>query len=353
MAAPFDLIRLEIMDNPVPVVETVRQGAGSGVAQFAFSDLGSLIYVPGNLLGRDLHEHSLVWLDRDGTQTSITNEKRDYRAPRISPDGKRISLAIGDPGLANQVWIYDLEDESLNRLTFEEERSGSSVWSPDSKWLIFQSGNPNEAGMVRKPSDGSLPQERLTSTSGARQMPNSWSPDGQFIAFTEGGRPTWDIGIRPLEGKGEPEFIIATDALECCAKFSPDGKWLAYVSDESGRLQVYVRPFPGPDTKWLISEEDEGGGEPVWSPDGKELFYRTWDKMMAVSIESQDQTLRAGSPRMLFEGSYVNHSNPPGYQYYDISPDGKRFVMMTEEVETQLNVVVNWFEELKRLVPTN
>ena len=358
MVVPFDLAQLEIIGDPVPVVETVRQGVGSGVAQFAFSDLGSLVYIPGNLLGRDVHEHSLVWVNRDGNETLITNETRDYRAPRISPDGKEISLSVGDPGSYNQQWIYDLEDDSLSRLTFEEERSGSSAWSPDSKWLIFQSGNQGEGGMVRKPADGSLPQERLTSTreTGGRQMPNSWSSDGRFLAFSHArqARETgWDIGILPLEGENEPEYIIATSALECCARFSPNGQWLAYVSNESGIDQVYVRPFQGPDTKRLISEEDEGGGEPVWSPDGKELFYRTVDKMMVVSIESQGQRLRAGGPRMLFEGSYVNHSTPPGFQYYDISPDGKRFLMMTEEIQTQINVVLNWFEELKRLVPTN
>ncbi len=146
---------------------------------------------------------------------------------------------------------------------------------------------------------------------------------------------------------------LVTTAIK---KFLPVGKWLAYVSDESGLLQVYVRPFPEPDVKWLISEEDEGGGQPVWSPDGKELFYRSGDKTMLVSIQTQDQTLRAGSPRVLFEGQYVSHSTPPGFQYYDISPDGTRFLMMKEglaQAQAQINVVQNWFEELKRLVPTN
>jgi len=115
---------------------------------------------------------------------------------------------------------------------------------------------------------------------------------------------------------------------------------------------VYVRPYPEPDVKWLISEEGVGGGQPVWSPDGKELFYRIGDKTMVVSIQTQGQTLTAGSPKVLFEGRYVSHSAPPGLQYYDISPDGKRFLMMKEDKEAQINVVLNWFEELKRLVPT-
>ncbi len=107
--------------------------------------------------------------------------------------------------------------------------------------------------------------------------------------------------------------------------------------------------------KWLISDEDEGGAQPVWSPDGTELFYRIGDRTMVVSIRTQGQTLTAGTPKVLFEGQYVSHSQPPGFQYYDISPDGKQFLMLKEDTaqdQSQINVVLNWFEELKRLVPT-
>jgi serine/threonine-protein kinase len=358
MAVPFDLESLEVVGSPVTVLQGVRRGVA--YFDYAVSQNGTLVYTPGTDQG--LHEHNLVWVDRQGNETLVTEEKKDYRAPRISPDGKLIAMPIGDPA-SNNVWTYDLEAESLSRVTFEEPRNGTSIWSPDSKWLVFQSGGvQNEGGMVRQPADRSLPQERLTSTKdyGGRQMPNSWSSDGKFIAFNEGSGKltgTFDIGVLSMEGDGEPEYLLASDALECCPKFSPDGRWLAYVSDESGLLQVYVRPFPGPDVKWLISEEEEGGGQPVWSPDGKELFYRIGDnKTMVVSIQTQGQTLTAGSPRVLFEGRYVSHSAPTGYQYYDISPDGKRFLMLKEATggeETQINIVLNWFEELKRLVPTN
>jgi len=357
MVVPFDAARIEVTGDPVPVVQQVRNNSG-GYVDFTISENGVLVYVPGSQSAA--HKHRLVWVDRDGTETPVTEEDKDYRVPRISPDGKFISLSIGDPGALNQVWLYDLEAESLSRLTFEEERSGSSAWSPDSKWLIFQSGGQGEGGLVRQPADRSLPQERLTSTqeTGGRQMPSSWSSDGKFLTFNENNTSltgTWDIGNLSLEGDGEPEYIVASSATECCPKFSPDGKWLAYVSNETGRMQVYVQPFPGLEVKWLISEEDTGGGQPVWSPDGSELFYRSGNRTMVASIQTRGQTLTAGSPKILFEGQYVNHSTPAGFQYYDISPDGNRFLMLKEVTleTTNINVVLNWFEELKRLVPTN
>jgi len=243
----------------------------------------------------------------------------------------------------------------LNRLTFEEKSSGSANWSPDSQWLVFQSGEPGEYGIVKQPADRSKPQERLTSGPN-RQNPSSWSSDGQLLAFSENPRPSVDIGVLPMQGDGEPQYIITSPANECCPKFSPDAKWLAYVSDELEQNNVYVRPYPEPDVKWLISEAQVGGVQPVWSPDGTELFYRSGNRMMVVSIRTGDQTLNLGKPEVLFEGRYVSHSNPPGLQHYDISPDGKRFLMMKEETvaeQGQINVVLNWFEELKRLVPTN
>ena len=156
-----------------------------------------------------------------------------------------------------------------------------------------------------------------------------------------------------MEGDGEPQPLISSPNVECCPKFSPDGKWIAYVSDELGPDHVYVTPYPKPDVKWLVSEE-EGGGEPVWSPDGTELFYRSGNRLMAVSAQTEP-TFGAGKPEVLFEGSYVMSSDLPGYQFYDISSDTQRFLMIkaVEGSTGQINVVLNWFEELKRLVRTD
>jgi len=354
MAVVFDLEGLAVTGDPVPVLQRVR-GNLPGATDYAVSENGTLVYVPGG--GQQLHEHTLVWVNRDGQETVVTEEKRAFAAPRISPDGKRVALSVGDQ-TGRYLAMYDFEADSFNRLTFEDERSGSQVWSPDGKWLIFQAGQVGgESGIVRQPFDGSRPQERLTSTT-QRQMPHSWSPDGQYVAFTESGRPGgFDIAILPTEGEPTPQFIISSEAAECCPQFSPDGKWLAYVSNELGRNNVYVSPFPEPDVKRLVSVEVEGGEQPVWSPDGKEIFYRSGNRMMVASVQAGDQAFNVGRPEVLFQGSYVStHSAPQGYQYYSISPDGRRFLMMKEETAQQggqINVVLNWFEELKRLVPTN
>ncbi len=134
--------------------------------------------------------------------------------------------------------------------------------------------------------------------------------------------------------------------------FSPDGRWLAYHSYASDRFtapDVYVQPFPGPGEKRQISTG--GGAEPVWNSNGRELFYRNGDKMMAVEITTEP-TFTAGTPRLLFEGRYER--DVANRTYYDVSPDGQRFLMV-EAAETgtaQINVVLNWFEELKQKVPT-
>jgi serine/threonine-protein kinase len=148
-------------------------------------------------------------------------------------------------------------------------------------------------------------------------------------------------------GDSAPRPFLSTPFSDWGARFSPDGKWLAYISDASGRYEVYVRPFPGPGSQWQISTG--GGEEPVWSRNGKELFYRNGTQWMVADVRTTS-TFSAAPPRLLFTGPYVN---VPGLSY-DVGPDG-RFVLIqgpSETPITRLNVVLNWFDELRRLVPT-
>jgi len=341
MALSFNLARLEVTSEPFPVLQGVRQ-SGFNV-DYALSEQGNLVYVSSQS-----ELQSLVWVDRKGTESVITQNPVSFGSPRISPDGKQVALAISTVEEDQNVWIYDLESESLRRLTFG---SGSSeTWSPDGKWIIFQDfDNEGLRAVSRTLADGSGPIERLTVPSVGGTGANDMTPDGGVVAFRRGN----DIWMLPMEGDREPQPLISSPNGECCSKFSPDGQWIAYVSDELGSNQVYVSPFPNPDdVKYVVSEE--GGGQPVWSPDGTELFYRNGDRMMAVSVQ-KDPAFRRGRPEVLFEGAYASSRFVAGYPYYDISPDGQRFLMIKEETAQeagQINVVLNWFEELKRLVPT-
>jgi serine/threonine-protein kinase len=295
-------------------------------------------------------------VDREGKETLVTQEKREYASPRISPDGKRVTFSMRQTGPADSVTIYDFEQDSFSLLAVEGTGVGSAMWTPDGKWITFQAIMDGPRNIYRQLADRSgLPEPLTTLTDEESKMPTSWSPDGRLLTFNHRGLnpDAWDIVILNREENEEPQPFIASPNHECCARFSPNGKWLAYVSDELGRNQVYVRPYPGPDVKFLVSEEREGGGEPVWSPDGRELFYRSSNLMMVVSVQT-DPTFRTGRPEVLFEGSYRATIRPLGLQYYDISPDGQQFLMIrTDEAPAHINVVLNWFEELKRLVPTN
>jgi dipeptidyl aminopeptidase/acylaminoacyl peptidase len=202
------------------------------------------------------------------------------------------------------------------------------------------------------PADGSGVTEPLLIRDHS-QWPFSWSPDGKLLAFSEIKPDTRrDIWVLPLEGDRIPLPVLTTESNEHSPMFSPDGRWLAYVSDESGRQEVYIQPYPGPGSKHLISRE--GGREPVWSPDGRELFYRFGYQVFAVPIETEPELI-AGTPQVLFERPLRYGNVEGGFNLYDVAPDGRRFVMPAMEQESEpvrFHVVLNWFDELERLVPT-
>jgi Tol biopolymer transport system component/tRNA A-37 threonylcarbamoyl transferase component Bud32 len=354
MAMPFDLRRLEATGAAVPVVEGVLQSLSSGVAQYSVSAAGSLVYVSGGIQSA---QRRLVWVSRNGAEQSVAAAAHSYFSPRLSPDGQRVAVGITEQD--SQVWLYDLSRETLSRFTFEGNYSLLPVWTPDGKRIAFESNKEGPLNLFWQMADGSGGPERLN-TSEYIQVPMSWSPDGQLLAFFEVNpttqRDIWVLRMGdPWPGSGQvrkAQPFLRTRFDEAVPRFSPDGRWLAYISDESGRYEIYVQPYPGPGRKWQISTE--GGTEPAWNPNGRELFYRSGDKMMAVDIATQPG-FAAGTPRMLFEGPYEPAPFP--LANYDVSHDGQRFLMLkpTEQAQaapTQINVVLNWFEELKRKVPT-
>jgi eukaryotic-like serine/threonine-protein kinase len=272
-----------------------------------------------------------------------------YLAPRLSPDGRRVAVGITES--QSHIWLYDLSRDTLTRFTFEGNSNQYPAWTPDGKRIAFQSNKEGVLNLFRQMADGSGSLERLT-TSDNTQTANSWSPDGQLLAFNQ-IIPTTGIEIWVLRmGDRKAQPFLRAAFLQSAPRFSPDGRWLAYVSDESGHREIYVQPYPGPGGKWQISTE--GGTEPVWNPNGRELFYRSGDKMMAVEI-TMKPSFSVGKPKVLFEGQYL--PTPVTFPNYDVSPDGQRFLMLkpsesAQAAATQINVVLNWFEELKQKVPT-
>ena len=346
MAAPFDPQRLQLTGAAVPVIEGVLSLWLTGGMQYGISSSGSLVYVPGAAATAE----RLVWVSRNGTEQILAAPPHNYTFPRVSPDGRRVAVAITEQ--ETQTWLYDFARDTLTRFTFSGDLNYVTAWTPDGKRIAFRSNKEGPQNIFWQLADGSGGLEQLT-TSEYTQIPRSFSPDGQLLAFTERNSTTGYDNIwvlRMSDHKAQP--FLKTPFNESVPSFSPDGHWLAYISDESGRYEVYVQPYPGPGGKYQISTD--GGTEPVWNPNGKELFYRRGDKMMAVDITTQP-SFSAGKPKMLFQGSYV--PTTATVPLYDVSPDGERFLMIkgseqAQAAPTQINVVLNWFEELKRRVPT-
>ena len=316
----------------------------TGAAEFSSSADGSLAYVTGGTRG---DERTLVWVDRKGAAQPLSAPPRGYVTPRLSPDGQRLALGIG--GANRGVWLYELARGTLTRLV-ETAFMTFPVWTPDGRRLTFSLSQEGPWNIFWMPADGSGGAERLTTSDNA-QWPGSWSPDGQVLAFTEQDPTTgYDIWVLKLAGERRAQPFLQTSSNESAPAFSPDGRWLAYQSDESGRQEIYVRPFPGPGEKWQVSTE--GGTEPAWARNGRELFYRSGDKMMAAAVETKP-TFAPAKPGLLFEAHY----EPGFYTFlanYDVSPDGQRFLMIKgseQESAAQITVVLNWFEDLKRRVP--
>jgi serine/threonine-protein kinase len=342
-AVPFDATDSTVKGTPAPVLQGMLQ-TQSGFPYYSVSDTGTLVYVSG-AAGVN---RRLVWVARDGKEDPLAAPPREYDWPRLSPDGRRVSVEV-----AAQTWIYDTARDTLTRATFEGTGNDAPMWSPDGTRIAVRSNREGPpGGIFWQMADGSGGAERLTTPTQVADTPMSFSPDGQFLAFFRTDPKTQrDIWVTSVKDKRRTLFL-GTPATEGAPHFSPDGRFLSYVSDESGRPEIYVQPFPGPGGKWQISTD--GGIEPLWNPNGRELFYRSGNRMMAVPVTMQP-VFSAGRPTILFEGDYLASPFPQTGTTYDVTRDGQRF-LMAKDVEsaaaTQINVVVNWHEELKRLVPT-
>ena len=359
MSVAFDAAKLEVKGSPVPVLEHVLENPRVGAGQLSIAGDGSLVYISG---GTSIGDHELVFVDKaTGTARALTSKRRPYEDFTLSPDGRMIATTI--EGAVTDTWLHDIARDTETRFTFGVEHR-DPIWSPDGKLVVYDGYKDGKWGLFSKPADGGGNEELLLTSSnpiGAL----GWTPDKRFFVYNEVSPTTGnDIMMIPMEGDRKPRPLLQTKFSEEWASISPDGRWLAYTSDESGQLESYVIPFPGNSSgggKWKISTEV--GERPQWAANGRELYYRTPAasgsspnatlgqrlKLMAVPIETKSG-FEPGKPRVLFEGPYFQ-----SFHDYAPTPDGKGFIFIRETQAqtgpTELAVILNWFEELKRIVP--
>jgi serine/threonine-protein kinase len=355
MVVAFNTDRLEVTGQPVPAVANIEQALNTttslddtAAGQFGISFSGSLVYASGGIIPDQ--ENSLVWVDHKGKVEPIVSFKAPFFSTRLSPDGQWIAYSA--LGMEGHIWLHNLARGTATKLT-SAGMAEWAQWTPDGRRLVFdwfETGVPN---IYWQPVDGSSPMERLTQSE-YFQWPGSWAPDGETLAFVEEHPETGrDIYLLSVRDRRVTAFLDSR-FFEGYPEFSPDGQWIAYVTDESGREEVYVQPFPGPGGKWQIS--NEGGSWPLWAPNGRQLFYRSaglGSRVLVVDVQTVSG-FSASKPRLLFEQPGYVRGTP--IRTWDISPDGQRFLMAKlgeskRQPVTEIILVQDWFDELKRLVP--
>ncbi len=335
MAQPFDVDTLSVTGAEFSVVEQVSY-APSGLAGFSVSENGVLAYMTGNPATQ------LAWFDRSGTQVGTLGQPAAYLSLRISPDEKRVAVARNDPpALATDISLIELARGVASRLTSDPSIDDFPVWSPDGTQIVFSSGRDGAMNLYTKLSSGAGKEEALLRSNQAEHM-QDWSPDGRFLLYrTFGLRTKSDIWVLPTFGDKKPYPFLATESDEAFARFSPDGRWVAYASDDVGTSEVYVREFQGSGGSLRVSTG--GGSFPCWRRDGKELFYFSGGKLMAVDVKARATSFEPGVPKLLFEKS--------GTWNYDVSRDGQRILIAVPVEKSSpepITVVLNWAADLKR-----
>jgi len=361
----FDAASLTVTGTPVPAIVGVRRATGlpTGTSQFAVSTTGTLVYVPGPASASATTRGLLIG-NGDREPVSLKIPPGAYTHPRAARDGKTIVVGRSD-GSASDIWTYDLSGTTeIKRLTFDG-KSRFPVWSGDSRRVTFQSARDGDRGIFWQVADGSSTAERLTTAAADEEhVPESWSRDGTTLLFSVVKGATQALWVFTPEGRKTVPFGRLESSASLSATFSPDGRWVAYSSTQPGgglisaNRGIYVEPFPPTGEKHQVPEVAIDF-HPVWSPDGKNIFFvpMAARPTMAVPIATQ--------PSVTF-GAAVDLPKVPrpgllatDMRGYDVLPDG-RFISLTplsgdvaNPSNAEVRVVLNWFEELKRLAPTN
>jgi Tol biopolymer transport system component len=339
-AQRFDAKKLELSGEPTPVLTELEYLPRIQRAVFASSDSGVLV---AQRSSGDTGASQLLWFDRKGQQVGVATKPGVYGNIALSPNGKFVAADAMDLATTNtDLWIYDLENESAKRLTFDPAIDSTPLWSPDGTKLVFTSDRAQKFNLYVKNADGSQ-EEQLIPQEGPDRYPIDWSRDGKYVIYQR-GTDLWYVTF--------PELTVTLFLKEASApnvaRFSPDGKWVAYASNESGRWEIYVTSFPAAHGKWQVSSA--GGEQPKWRSDGKELFYLAPDgKIMATPV-TIGANFGAGSPVALFQANPREMVATSERFAYDVSKDGQRFLINTQlkSALMPMSVVMDWTASLNK-----
>jgi eukaryotic-like serine/threonine-protein kinase len=339
MAQPFDLSNVTLKGEPFAIASSIHFEEGNWHAVFDCARDGTLVYQ--SAVG--LQGSQLIWYARDGHVLQKLGDTDKYRAVRLSRDGRSLAVSIGDPG--GSIWVYDLVRGARTRYTFGGAGDRSPVWSPDGGQIAFSRYEAGASNIFVIASNGAGTEKPLYVAEKVK-LPTDWSPDGKYLLFTQ--TPVgFGVWLLPLAGELKPQEFFSAQLNTPDAHFSPDGHWVVYTSQESGRTEIYATQFPRPSGKWQIS--DNGGRQPRWRRDGKAIFYWASDHtFMEAQVETSHTTLQVIASHPLFKASM--YIDPAGSSGYDVTPDGKRFIVNTSTSgeDQPLTILTNWTANLKR-----
>jgi serine/threonine-protein kinase len=357
-AVPFDVHRLEVTSGPVPIVEGVTRSLDgtTGAGEFSVSQTGSLFYLPGPAFGSASPANLALFDPATGAPSALKIPAGTYEHPRVSPDGTQITFGTDD-GKEAIVWVYDLSGISaMRRLTFGG-RNKFPIWSGDGHHIAFQSDREGDLGIFWQRSDGIGTADRLTRPEqGAAHIAESWLPKGDVLLFSSTTRESVTLFALSVKDRQATPFGAVQSSFPTNATFSPDGHWVAYSSGEGVSTNaLYVQPFPTTGTKYRVSSAQ--GLQPLWSPDGKELFFNPAPSQYMKATITTSPAFSFTTPVQVPKPFLTGGS--PTIRNNDMTPDGKILGTGTGGLSSaggqrnaQLQVVLNWFEELKQRVPT-
>jgi Tol biopolymer transport system component len=330
LVSEFDPATMRISGAPQQVLESVPSRSEAEPAADV-STSGMIVYAPGAAARR------LVWVSRAGVEAPVVAETRGFLNPRLSPDGSQIVVQAGG------IWILDLRRQAFQLLPTQYTATNAfPTWLPDGKHVVHRSG----VGL-RVESTGGIEAGRTLEGTTEFDYPGAVTPGNQTLVLLRNSPTTsFDLLLAPFANPTEAKPFAQTPAYEGGGRLSSDGKWLVYVSNESGRNQVYVRSFPDGDRRLQVSTD--GGTQPAVSANGREIFYRNGDRMMAVESKTTAAGIELGQPKLLFERPY-SYGAGITISNYDVTADGERFLMVKDEDNVgRLRVVLNWRPDAAR-----